>query len=81
MDRKYYDYGEIINASRGRANKVLWIRSFGKEEGYGDYRGYVKGDIVTLYPSDLYTERRFGKHAINIKDLRKREDGGAVYER
>ena len=81
-DRKYYNYGRIINAKRGRfTDDVLWIRSFGKEEGYGDYRGYVKGDKVTLYPRDAYTETHFGKHAINIKDLRKKEDGGKAYER
>lgn len=76
MDRKYYDYGRIINAKRGRADDVLWVKSFGKEEASGDYRGYVNGDVVTLCPADIYTEKRFGKHTINIRDLRKREDGG-----
>lgn len=64
---KYYDYGEIINDKTGK--KSRWIRSY---EPQGDFRGYIDGNKITLYPADFITGRHFDVHVINIYDLKTR---------
>lgn len=84
MNRKYTDLGRILNDKSlmaKRAECVLLVRSYAKGEGFGEYKGYVKGNKVTLIPTNARTRERIGKKEISVFDLQPKEDGGMAYER